>query len=65
MNKVYKPVSLLHTVTVHYQPSPNIPPALSFTTDSHTDKKENNFFFISKEIQMGSVAKSYMRKGFL
>jgi hypothetical protein len=30
-----------------------------------TDKKENEMFLIFKEIQMGSVAKSYMRKGFL
>jgi hypothetical protein len=28
-------------------------------------KKENEIFLIDKEIQMGSVAKSYMRKGFL
>ncbi len=31
----------------------------------YTDKKENEIFLIHKEIQMGSVAKSYMRKGFL
>jgi hypothetical protein len=30
----------------------------------HTDKKENQFFPIYKEIQSGAVAKSYMRKGF-
>jgi hypothetical protein len=30
-----------------------------------TGKKENKIFLIYKEIQMGSVAKSYMRKGFL
>ncbi len=30
-----------------------------------TDKKENEIFLIYKEIKMGSVAKSYMRKGFL
>jgi hypothetical protein len=30
-----------------------------------TDKKEEKFFLINKEIQMGSGAKSYMRKGFL
>jgi hypothetical protein len=30
-----------------------------------TDKKENKTFLIHKEIQMGSGAKSYMRKGFL
>jgi hypothetical protein len=32
---------------------------------THTDKKENKIFLIYKEIQMGAVAKSYMRKGFL
>jgi hypothetical protein len=32
---------------------------------NYTDTKENKIFFISKEIQMGSGAKSYMRKGFL
>jgi hypothetical protein len=31
----------------------------------YTDKKENQIFLIYKEIQMGSGAKSYMRKGFL
>ncbi len=31
----------------------------------YTDRKENNIFLIYKEIQMGSDAKSYMRKGFL
>jgi hypothetical protein len=30
-----------------------------------TDKKENKIFLIYREIQMGSGAKSYMRKGFL
>jgi hypothetical protein len=30
-----------------------------------TDKKENKIFLICKEIQMGAVAKSYMKKGFL
>jgi hypothetical protein len=28
-------------------------------------KKEKNIFLIYQEVQMGSVAKSYMRKGFL
>jgi hypothetical protein len=32
---------------------------------SYTDKKENEFFLIYKKIQMGSVAKTYMRKDFL
>ncbi len=31
----------------------------------YTDKKENKIFLIYREIQMGSGAKSYMRKGFL
>jgi hypothetical protein len=31
----------------------------------YTDKKEKKIFLIYKEIQMGSVAKSYMRRGFL
>jgi hypothetical protein len=30
-----------------------------------TDKKEKKIFFIYKGIQMGSVAKTYMRNGFL
>jgi hypothetical protein len=30
-----------------------------------TDKKDNAIFLIYKEIQMGAVAKSYRRKGFL
>jgi hypothetical protein len=35
------------------------------TKDAYTDKKENEIFLIHKEIQGGSGAKSYMRKGFL
>ncbi len=31
----------------------------------YTDQKEENFFLIYKEIHMGAVAKSDMRKGFL
>jgi hypothetical protein len=31
----------------------------------YTDKKEKEIFRIYNEIQMGSGAKSYMRKGFL
>ncbi len=30
-----------------------------------TDKKGNEHFLICKEIQMGAVAKSYMKNGFL
>jgi hypothetical protein len=33
--------------------------------DYYTNKKENIIFLIYKEIQMGSGAKSFMRKGFL
>jgi hypothetical protein len=32
---------------------------------AHTDKEENKIFLIYREIQMGSDAMSYMRKGFL
>jgi hypothetical protein len=39
------------------------PPASTVLT--YTDKKEKEIFLIYKEIQRGSVAKSYMRKGFL
>jgi hypothetical protein len=31
----------------------------------YTAEKENKIFLIYKDIQMGSGAKSYMRKGFL
>jgi hypothetical protein len=31
----------------------------------YTDKRENEIFLINKEIHMGAVAKSYLRKGFL
>ncbi len=31
----------------------------------HSDKKENKIFLIYKEIQKGSVAKSYMTNGLL
>jgi hypothetical protein len=31
----------------------------------YTDKKENQIFFIYKEIQNGAVAMSYMTDGFL
>ncbi len=41
-------------------------PEVQFWTEkpggTYTDQKENKVFFIYKEIQMGSVAKSYMRK---
>jgi hypothetical protein len=38
---------------------------LSSLNRGHTDKKEIKTFLIYKEIQNGSVAKSYIRKGFL
>jgi len=34
-------------------------------SEKYTDKKEKKIFLIYKEIQMGAVAKSYMRKSFL
>jgi hypothetical protein len=34
-------------------------------TVQYTDKKENQIFFIFKEIQNGAVAKSYMINGLL
>ncbi len=40
--------------------------SLFFLSSSQcTDKKENEILLIYKEIQMGSFAKSYMKKGFL
>ncbi len=33
--------------------------------NDYTDKKENKIFLIYREIQMGAVARSYMRKGLL
>jgi hypothetical protein len=35
------------------------------SAQSYTDKKENEIFLMYKEIQKGSGAKSYTRKGFL
>jgi hypothetical protein len=40
-----------------------VPPAVP--NPGYNDKKENKIFLIHREIQMGSGAKSYMRKGFL
>jgi hypothetical protein len=37
----------------------------SIYEEGHTDKKENKTFLKYKDIQMGSGAKSYMRKGFI
>jgi hypothetical protein len=51
------------TPIAHRYPSPARPEI--DTTSRHTDKKENGLFLIYKEIQMGSVAKSCMRNGFL
>ncbi len=36
-----------------------------YSANGFTDKKENEIFLKCKEIQMGLVAKSYMRQGFL
>jgi hypothetical protein len=41
-------------------------PYVNVEKDSfYTDKKENKIFLIYKEIQIGAVAKSYMRKVFI
>jgi hypothetical protein len=37
----------------------------AFKTKPHTDKKENQIVLIYKEIQNGTVAKSYMTNGLL
>ncbi len=36
-----------------------------YSAKGFTDRKENEIFLKCKEIQMGLVAKSYMRQGFL
>jgi hypothetical protein len=41
------------------------PQRVGLTGGFHNDKKEKKIFVIYNEIQMGAVAKSYMRKGFL
>jgi hypothetical protein len=51
-------------------PAPSVPapfsfPIVLFVPLPLTDKKENKIFLIYKEIQSGTVAKSYMRQGFL
>jgi hypothetical protein len=38
---------------------------VAFAWKPCTDKKESQIFLVYKEIQGGTVAKSYMRKGFL
>ncbi len=37
----------------------------SIAVTAHTDKKENQISLLYKDIQMGSVAKSYMTNGLL
>ncbi len=44
---------------------PSSPPFSVHSSTKYTDKKENEIFHFYKEIQMGAVSKSYMRKGFL
>jgi hypothetical protein len=39
--------------------------SLQCTRYENPEKKENQIFFIYKEIQKGAVAKSYLRKSFL
>jgi hypothetical protein len=40
-------------------------PCTLVTGTTYTDKRGKKIFLIYKEIQIGAVAKSYMRKGFL
>jgi hypothetical protein len=59
-----KPSSLVYAF------SPTKPACYVWRLDSglctlYTDKKEKKIFLLYKEIQKGSVAKSYMKKGFL
>ncbi len=44
---------------------PDMEYLLQVKEHKYTDKKEKKMFLIYKETQMGAVAKSYMRKGFL
>jgi hypothetical protein len=37
----------------------------NINSQSYTDKKENKIFLMHKEIQRGSGAKSYKKKGFV
>jgi hypothetical protein len=54
---------MIYWTAIFYIISP--PPHYSCIAGKYTDKKENEIFLIYKEIKMGSVAKSYMMKGFL
>jgi hypothetical protein len=38
---------------------------INIIATNYTNKKEKKIFLTYEKIQMGSVAKSYMRKGFL
>jgi hypothetical protein len=50
----------------HHLMSLNSPAAqVQRMTSTYTDKKEINIFLLYREIQMGSGARSYRRKGFL
>jgi hypothetical protein len=48
-----------------YKTAEFTPPHMLDCWKSSTDKKEKKIFLKYKEIHMGAVAKSYMRKGFL
>jgi hypothetical protein len=59
-------VAVLREKSANYWPSEHVALARGQSWSAlHTDKKENKIFLIYKEIQMGSSAKPYMRKGFL
>jgi hypothetical protein len=59
---------LVRSINVFSTPAYNIRRALLYINKSCTactDKKENKIFLIYKEIQKGSVAKSYMTNSLL
>jgi hypothetical protein len=59
-------LAVLRGKSANYWPSEHVALARGQSWSAlHTDRKENKIFLIYKEIQMGSGAKSYMRKGFL
>ncbi len=57
-----EPVVHVHLLIVHRQGPRLDAPRLHV---HYTDKKENEIFLIYEEIQMGSDAKSHMKKDFL
>jgi len=59
-------LAVLREKSANYWPTEHVALARGQSWSAlHTEKEENKIFLIYKEIQMGSGAKSYMRKGFL